>query len=256
MLQIMLPKTVRILAMGALVALLGAAAVAEPQRSRSGGLQVRARIAPKCSVSTTELDFSANEPMLENPSRPREAVGTVSFSCTKGTRAQLALDEGEHELGGSRRMASASGEFIEYALYQDRPHTLAWTGETRVSVFVTATPDEEDSTLIPALAAAMRRSPGGRGSLILAAPSTLLANMLTVFGFQPTAVGYPVISSEVLRTDGLRIPGDSTTTSGSVTRGPVLLPAEVGVIVYGDVPGGQQAPPGRYSDVVRVNVVF
>ena len=35
-----------------------------------------------------------------------------------------------------------------------------------------------------------------------------------------------------------------------------MIPVEVGVIVYGEIPGGQEAPPGRYSDVIRVNVVF
>jgi len=230
----------------ALLATLMGSPAADAQRSRSDRLNVSARVSRKCAVATTPLRFGdGSEPVNAQPGD--EAVGTVAFDCTRGIRAELALGAGQNALNGSRRLASTSGTFLEYELYQDSPLTRPWVAGTRVSVYVIAPPENEDSSPEVPSPFAARSLPPGRGyrsaarlpalaqaggvGPVFTSASMLIASLISSLAYEPVAAsGLPPVG--------------------------VAPPFAVGIVVYGRVAGQRSPAPGDFRDVVRATVVF
>jgi len=221
-----------VVAFSLLAALIGSPA-AGAQRQRSSVLSVSARVSKKCAVSTTPLRFGEGSTSI-NAEQGAEAIGTVAFDCTRGIRAELALDPGQNSLGGQRRLASTSGEYLEYELYQDSPLTRPWVAGTTVAVYVVATPENDDDYPEVAAARPLGTSAGG-----------LLGTLLSTFIYEPP-VPIPVAASRA---------APLAPNPDAVSR--AAAPAfAVGVVVYGRVAGEQEQRRGDFRDVVRATVVF
>ena len=239
------PSLRAVVAFALLAALMGSPAAAA-QRSRSDRLNVSARVTRKCAVATTPLRFGdGSEPANAQPGD--EAVGTVAFDCTRGIRAELALDPGQNALNGRRRLASTSGSYLEYELYQDSPLTRPWVAGSKVSVYVIAPPENDDSTPEAPGPFAARAVPPGRGyrsaarfpalaqvggvGPVFTSASMLVASLMAPLAYEPAvAPGLPAVS--------------------------VAPPFAVGIVVYGRVAGRRSQGPGDFRDVVRATVVF
>jgi spore coat protein U-like protein len=72
-----------------------------------------------CSASVGSLGFGTYIGALST------AQATLSVTCTSGTAYTLALSSGSN-FSVTRRMKSAAGQFIGYALYKDSAFTNAW----------------------------------------------------------------------------------------------------------------------------------
>lgn len=89
-------------------------------------LTVIANVLKACTVSATTLDFGVQP---SNFSGPINATSQINTHCANGTDYQIALNNGLHSVGNTRRMKSADGDYIPYELYNNPQRTQRW-GET------------------------------------------------------------------------------------------------------------------------------
>ncbi|HEV8694388.1 MAG TPA: spore coat U domain-containing protein [Lysobacter sp.] len=99
----------------------------------SGSFNVTASVANSCKVtSTSDIAFGPYDPAVANFSTALDATGSVSVRCTRGTAADVALNEGANKGGAStcaaplRRMSDGGTERLGYEIYLDAAHTTAW----------------------------------------------------------------------------------------------------------------------------------
>jgi spore coat protein U domain-containing protein, fimbrial subunit CupE1/2/3/6 len=99
----------------------------------TGSFNVTASVANSCKVtSTSDIAFGAYDPAVANFSTALDATGSVSVRCTRGTAADVALNEGANKAGTSscasplRRMTDGGTERLGYGIYKDSAHTQAW----------------------------------------------------------------------------------------------------------------------------------
>ncbi len=98
---------------------------------------VSAEIVPGCAVRGTHqttalalgtIDFGAipaTQTGVVQASAPGGAMGGIELECTAGLTLTLAIDSGQHASAGSRRLATAGGAHLAYALYADAGHQTA-----------------------------------------------------------------------------------------------------------------------------------
>jgi spore coat protein U-like protein len=115
---------------------------------------VTASVAAKCTVGTaTDLDFGSVSGLLKTDT---DKTSLVRMTCTNRAAYQVGLDNGQHALGTTRRMASGNG-FVTYDLYRNAARTLHW-GSTLNSATATGTGSGAEQTMtvfgrVPAQAA-------------------------------------------------------------------------------------------------------
>jgi spore coat protein U-like protein len=100
---------------------------------QTGNLAVTATVNGSCTItSTTNVAFGAYDPADVNFTAHLDATGSVTVRCTKGTVADVALDQGLYAAAGSscaapaRQMSNGATERLGYALYADAGRTTAW----------------------------------------------------------------------------------------------------------------------------------
>jgi len=93
-------------------------------------INVSANIPAKCNFTggtIAPIAFGEYDPVGTNASTPLDQTGDFQVRCNKNTNATLALDDGLNASGGVRRMNdSVSGDFLNYALFQDAGRSIAW----------------------------------------------------------------------------------------------------------------------------------
>jgi spore coat protein U-like protein len=98
----------------------------------TGSFKVTASVANSCIVTTTkDIAFGAYDPADTNFSSALDGAGSVSVRCTRGTAANVALEQGDNPTSGStcaaplRQMASGS-DLLRYDIYSDSGRTTVW----------------------------------------------------------------------------------------------------------------------------------
>ena len=121
----------------------------------TGTLTVKATVAKGCSVNTDAsgtaanavLDFGTITSLTANVDGDTAASSGTSIKvlCNKGTDYTVAFGAGNNAVGGVRRMAGGSSEFIPYNLYltSTRATALAVDGTT-ASIIGNGTPQTLD----------------------------------------------------------------------------------------------------------------
>lgn len=87
----------------------------------TANLDVKATVSANCTISAVAMDFGSYDPLSATNAI---ATGTLNVACTKGAAATISLGNGGN-FTTIRRMASPSGDFLEYSLYQPNG-TTAW----------------------------------------------------------------------------------------------------------------------------------
>lgn len=85
--------------------------------------QARASVAPKCRIDTAnDMNFGSAP---SNFAANIDQQSTITLTCTRNTAWQVGLDDGQHALGTTRRMAGASAHVV-YELYRNAARSLRW----------------------------------------------------------------------------------------------------------------------------------
>ncbi|MGD9765286.1 MAG: spore coat U domain-containing protein [Candidatus Binatia bacterium] len=125
-------KVTHYLAAGAL-SLVASVASAD---SQSANLGVSASVSNNCTISTVAVAFGPYDPIVTNKTTPLDdSTGTVTITCTQGTTATIALDEGANNAsatGTTRALTDGSSNYLNYELYQDSSHTTVWNDTTNL----------------------------------------------------------------------------------------------------------------------------
>ena len=136
---------------------------------QSANFQVTANVASSCTVSATNIAFGAYDPADVNATTPRDASGTVSVRCTRGTSTAVAsLTQGANAAAGStcasplRQMNGGGTLRLRYDIYQDAGRATVWGCDaTTVQAIPTFT-----SSLTPATLTTYGRIPAGQDAAI------------------------------------------------------------------------------------------
>lgn len=86
-------------------------------------LNAQANLVSECTVSASTLDFGVQP---SNFSGPINATSKINTHCSNGTAYQIALSDGLHANGVTRRMRSANGDYLNYELYNEPSHSQRW----------------------------------------------------------------------------------------------------------------------------------
>lgn len=109
-----------------------AAAATAGTSPQTGSFNVTATVAASCRVtSTSDIAFSAYDPADANATAHLDAQGSVSVRCTRGTVANVALEQGLNAGVGSTcvtplRQMAAGAERLRYEIYQNAARTATW----------------------------------------------------------------------------------------------------------------------------------
>lgn len=136
---------------------------------QTANFQVTANVASSCTVSATNIAFGAYDPADANATAPRDANGSVSVRCTRGTStAVAALNQGANPATGStcasplRQMTGGATLRLRYDIYQDAGRATAWgcdaTNSQAVPTFT--------SSLTPVTLTTYGRIPAGQDAAI------------------------------------------------------------------------------------------
>jgi spore coat protein U-like protein len=135
----------------------------------TANFQVTANVAASCTVSATNIAFGAYDPADVNATTPRDANGSVSVRCTRGTSTALAtLSQGANPATGStcasplRQMNGGGTERLRYDIYQETGRTVAWgcdtTNDLPIPTFT--------SSITPVVLTTFGRIPAGQDAAI------------------------------------------------------------------------------------------
>ena len=86
-------------------------------------LAVTASVTARCTMSVTNLDFGAYDPIVANATQDLTASSTISTTCTLGTTGVVTMSRGDHILycvnnDCHRRLANTEGtSFLRYNIY-------------------------------------------------------------------------------------------------------------------------------------------
>lgn len=136
---------------------------------QTANFQVTANVTGSCKVSATDIAFGAYDPADANATAPKDASGTVSVRCTRGTStAVAALNQGANALAGSscatpqRQMTGGGTLRLRYDIYQDAGRATAWgcatTNTQAIPTFA--------SSLTPVVLTTYGRIPAGQDAAI------------------------------------------------------------------------------------------
>lgn len=111
----------------ALTALVGLFSVHAHAATSTTTFSVDATVSDSCSVSATQLDFGAIDP-LDNANNDTDATSTVDVTCSNGTSYDVGLDTGSGGDGTitGRAMDDGNGNTLNYGLYTDTERTTNW----------------------------------------------------------------------------------------------------------------------------------
>ena len=114
-----------------LATVLGLTALTVPAYALDASLSVSADINASCTISTTDLSFSAYDAIVANASQDLTETATISTNCTTGS-----IGIGDHPSfsrgrgpgsGTIRNMANeGSTSYLRYEIYADASHTIVW----------------------------------------------------------------------------------------------------------------------------------
>ena len=88
----------------------------------SATLEVSLTVLPGCSVTAAPLTFVARA------GEGADAEAPIEVRCSAETGVAVSLDGGRNASGGERRLASAAGAMVPYAIYADAARKRAWAG--------------------------------------------------------------------------------------------------------------------------------
>ena len=109
-----------------------------------------AKVSSQCLVSATTMNFGS----VGSLSSSVAGTSTLNVTCNSASYT-LELNNGQNYSGGTRRMKSASGGYVQYGLYQNAAHSVSW----------------------------------GSGTSAVTGAGTGLAQTLTVYGLVPSQTG-------------------------------------------------------------------
>ena len=105
----------------------------------AANLTVSADINPSCTISATDLNFGAYDPVVANATQDLATSATISTTCTLGATVKVIMDNGLHSttelrfrgramfFTDYRHMSNAvSGSKLQYDLYTNENHTTVW----------------------------------------------------------------------------------------------------------------------------------
>ena len=126
----------------------------------TSSLSVTATVDSACSVSTGALAFSDYAPLGINATAADNAEGTITLTCSQGTVAVIALNNGQNA-SGNQRMLTSGANVAPYSVYQDPSRTIAWSTGAN-SVALPAAPSSAPRTLsvYGQIAAGLSLAPG------------------------------------------------------------------------------------------------
>jgi spore coat protein U-like protein len=87
---------------------------------------VTATILAECNVTTAALTFGNYDSVVANRSTALDNTTLVEVFCTKGAVAFVSLDNGVNAAGATRRLKSATGNFLTYEMYRESGRTTVW----------------------------------------------------------------------------------------------------------------------------------
>ena len=95
--------------------------------SKSTTFNVSSSVAANCTISATDLNFGAYDPLVANKTTPLDVNTTVTVLCTKGsTGVTVGLDLGTHAAAGSRFMSNGT-DSLQYELFSDSAGGTVWS---------------------------------------------------------------------------------------------------------------------------------
>lgn len=111
----------------ALTALVAVFSVHANAATTTTTFSVDATVSDSCSVSATQLDFGAIDP-LNNATNDTDATSTVDVTCSSGTGYDVGLDAGTGGDGTvtGRAMSDGGTNTLNYSLYTDSARTTNW----------------------------------------------------------------------------------------------------------------------------------
>ena len=110
----------------AAAALLFTAQSAFAAGSSSTTFNVKSSVSANCTVTATDLDFGAYDPVVANKTTPLDVSTTVRVLCTKGsTGVTVGLNLGTHAAAGNRFMSNGT-DSLQYELYSDSAGGTIW----------------------------------------------------------------------------------------------------------------------------------
>ncbi|MFL5311274.1 MAG: spore coat U domain-containing protein [Myxococcales bacterium] len=117
----------RILTLATAAAVLFTAHSAVAAGSKATTFNVSSSVAANCTISATDLNFGAYDPVVANKTTALDVNTTVSVLCTKGsTGVTVGLDLGTHAAAGNRFMSNGS-DSLQYELYSDSAGGAVWS---------------------------------------------------------------------------------------------------------------------------------
>jgi spore coat protein U-like protein len=117
-------------------------ALAQAASAATGNVTAQTTVNTLCTVATTALAFGPYDPIVANTTANLDngTTGSVVITCVKGSPATIALGNGTHFSGTTRRMQHATKpvEMLDYQIYQPSsnaanapcsfPGTTVWNG--------------------------------------------------------------------------------------------------------------------------------
>jgi spore coat protein U-like protein len=135
-------------------------------------LNVSASISPSCVISTSALAFGAYDAVAANAASPRNGSGSVHVTCTKDAEASVALDVGENDASGARRMTDDGTNFLAYSLWQDSTRSDTPWGSGDDAKAIQGTGSNQDITVYGKIASGQNGVPAGDYSDVVIATVT------------------------------------------------------------------------------------
>jgi spore coat protein U-like protein len=96
------------------------AAASQASPPGTGTLTAQTSVNTNCSVSTLPVTFGAYDPIQANVTAPKNASGSVTIACVKGSAPAIGLGLGFYASGSTRRMRHATSltAFLTYELFK------------------------------------------------------------------------------------------------------------------------------------------
>lgn len=117
-------KKLLVIAAAAAIIAVATAGEARAQGTDITTFNVTITITESCDIHTTaatDVNFNTHS----RSAGTADAAGALSVNCTLDTNFQIALGDGAHHDGSTRRMSGGTS-YVPYGLYQDASRTLVW----------------------------------------------------------------------------------------------------------------------------------
>ncbi len=91
-------------------------------QSTTSTIDVSLNVTTACSVTTYGMSFGNQTSVTAGAT----AVSNTTVKCTPGAAYTVFLDNGKNAASGVRKLKSAAGATVDYAVYSDSGRTTAW----------------------------------------------------------------------------------------------------------------------------------